>query len=189
MPQSEHYSACNDYLDSRQGTYEFRCRRYGVIADKLELMGLSEGDIIVDMGAGRCEFGRYLRERFPKLGLYYIPFDGAIDGINLEDGVAPIFADFYVAIEVIEHLSVPEKLLSDMATHARKGIAVTTPNADCVDVLKMDITHKTPINTARLLRFGCVTQPLMMFTEDRLDTIVAWKAHSDDPPEWMTRNI
>src|SRR6266568_1986073 len=81
---TEHYFRCNEYLNERKGTYAFRRRRYDAVGRRLLALGLQEGDVVADLGAGRCEFGRYLRLEFPQLGLIYLPFDGAIDGIDFD---------------------------------------------------------------------------------------------------------
>jgi hypothetical protein len=171
---AKHRTDCETYLGERKGTYEFRCKRYRAVADRMEQLGLAAYDKIVDIGAGRCEFGLYLRERFSSLNLYYMPFDGSLDGVNLEKWVPPIEADFYIAIEFLEHLSYPWRLMTDMRRMSRKGVVLTTPNPKCTDVLGMDRTHKTPISMQQLSFHGFRCRAQRMFTETKMDTIIAW---------------
>lgn len=137
-----------DYLTERTGTYEYRTRRYSAVADRLELLGLADGDLVVDVGAGMCEFGRYLYRDRGWSGRY-LPVDGAITGINLDTLVLAGFtADFFVAIEILEHLRAPIHVLADMLDHAEKGVVLTTPNTDKLGetfVREMDETHVSPI--------------------------------------------
>lgn len=171
-----HYEDCNSYLNKRTGTYEFRCRRYGLIVDRLSRMGLNHGDVVVDVGAGRCEFGRYLREA--GWHCHYIPFDGSIDGVDLDRGWRlPFRPHFAVAIEFIEHLTHPFLFMRRLLDQCQIGVAVTTPNPAEVDVLAMDATHKSPVTETQLRMQGFFTQALQLFTEDKRDTIVAYKAH------------
>lgn len=169
----QHYHSCNEYLNARVGTYEFRCRRYREVFERLIRMGLCENDIIVDIGAGRCEFGRFLREQ--QWNTVYIPFDGSIDGVDLNNWTPPISAAFYVAIEVIEHLDAPWWTLHALYAASTKGVAITTPNPACVDVLGMDATHKVEIWQHRLVQHGFIADAVRMFTDDREDTIIAYK--------------
>lgn len=136
-------------------------------------MGLTEGDIVVDIGAGRCEFGRFVREQ--GWDIVYIPFDGSIDGVDLNNWTPPIEAAFYVAIEVIEHLDAPYWTLHAMHSQSTKGVAITTPNPAEVDVLGMDSTHKVEIWGHRLVQHGFHVEAVKMFTEDKQDTIIAYK--------------
>ena len=172
----------NAYLDKRIGTYEFRCRRYEAVCQKLEVMGFETTrqncrGIIVDLGAGRGEFGAYLRTRFSSSKHIYIPLDASIDGIDL-DNFRPWIEGitFYTAIEFLEHLPHVSVMhyLSMMPYQAKKGAVITTPDPETTDVLAMDVTHKTPIHAAELMHRGWNVEHQRLFTEHR-DTIVAWK--------------
>jgi hypothetical protein len=150
----------------------------------MELMGfvsrqsLHKREVVVDLGAGRGEFGAYLRHRWPTSGHIYLPIDASIDGCDLED-LAPWVqgATFYTAIEFLEHLShiSVSHFLAFLPYRAVKGAVITTPNPKCTDVLGMDTTHQTPINQEwlREAQWECEAQPL--FTE-KPDTLVAWSA-------------
>lgn len=161
----------NAYLDNREGTYEFRCRRYDAVHEQLLHMGMRQADTIADIGAGRCEFGQRLREN-NHIGMY-VPIDGSIDGVDLNRWDPPDKVDWVVSIETIEHLHDPARILARFKTMARFGVVVTTPNADAVDVLAMDPTHLVPITRADLASWGYVTEVQSLFTEVD-DTIVGW---------------
>jgi hypothetical protein len=134
-------------------------------------------DIVVDLGAGRGEFGAYLRTRFPKSKHLYVPLDASIDGIDL-DCFAPWLegASYYVAIEFLEHLPRLSTMhyLNLMPFKARKGAVITTPDPETTDVLGMDSTHQTPINAWELRTRGWDVEHCRLFTEHN-DTIVGWK--------------
>lgn len=142
------------YLAARRGTYEYRTRRYRAVADELERLGLADGDQVVDVGAGMCEFGRYLYSR----GWYgqYVAVDGSIDGTDLNRWM-PHRADFFVAIEVLEHLNDPALKLGDMWACATKGVVITTPDTDVLGdaaVRSMDTTHIYPLYRHHLRSWG-----------------------------------
>lgn len=172
--QEERIQFWDTYLDARTGTYEFRCRRYDAVIDRLLVMGMRRADTILDLGAGRMEFARRLRER-GHLGMY-VPVDGSIDGTDLNTWEPPDHVDWGVAIEVIEHLHVPNALMAKAKIAARYGIVITTPNPDAVDVLALDPTHITPVSIADLAQWGYEHQTQMLFT-DVDDTIIAWYDH------------
>lgn len=168
------------YLAERTGTYEYRTRRYAAVADKLELLGLEDDDLVVDFGAGMCEFGRYLYRDRGWSGRY-LPVDGAIQGADLNGTLDDfITADFFVAIEVVEHLLSPVHEIAMMLGLARKGVVLTTPHTDALGaefVRAMDETHHTPIYRAWLEdRFGLrmSVEELSLFGE-RNDTLLAWR--------------
>src|SRR5262249_59434966 len=98
---------------------------------------------------------------------------GSIDGVDLNRWAPPIPADFYVAIEFIEHVTQPFTLLHRMFLQSRKGVAISTPNADEVDVLAMDSTHVRPVRPGELAELGYLVETIRMFTSDKRDTLVA----------------
>ena len=163
---------CNNYLGKRVGTYEFRCRRYNKVYEAMQRIGIPDDATVIDVGAGRGEFGLYLREQRPDSRHLYVPIDGSIDGIELENWEPHHEVDFFVAIEFLEHLKAPGWLLRCMCAHAKRGVIITTPNAACTDVLGMDPTHKTPLSMEELMAWGLTVSPQMLFTEDRLDTLI-----------------
>ncbi len=160
------------YRDSRRGTYEYRCRtRYKAVADKLFAMGLDQNHTVRDIGAGTCQFGRYLRERH--WAGDYIPVDAVIDGTDVDQyNVLP--ADFIVSIETVEHLYLPLRLVAEMCMKARRGVVLTTPNPDAVDVLNCDPTHVSAVPAADLLMFSFQVERHSWFgIQD--DTLLGWR--------------
>lgn len=172
---SEHIKKWESYRDSRKGTYEFRARtRYKAVADALFRMGLADFHSVMDVGAGSCQFGRYLREVGFR-GLY-IPVDAVIDGTDLETWTPAQQprANFVVAIEVIEHVSRPMRLLSALRAAALRGIAITTPNPEAVDVLRCDPTHVSVVSPEDLKFHGMnVVRRSWFGVPD--DTLLAWR--------------
>jgi hypothetical protein len=171
--QKDLKQACQGYLNERCSSYWFRCRRYKAVADKLFELGLKDSHTMFDLGAGRCDFDYYMRTTRKWRGRY-VPIDGSIDGTNLEKWF-PVEAEWYVAIEVVEHLSFPIHFLWDCMYHVRKGMVITTPNPKTTDVLGMDPTHITPVYANQL------RDPLLFKVETRSffgkpkDSLLAWK--------------
>jgi hypothetical protein len=162
------------YLGARTGTYEFRCRRYAAVARKLQEMGLADGDLVVDVGAGRCEFDHFLRTSLGWTGRY-LPVDGSLDGTDIERWAPPetLRPEFFVAIELVEHLHAPHRLMRRMRAHARKGVAVTTPNPETTDVLGMDATHVTPVHFEEFTARGWAAEKCSLFGQPE-DSILAY---------------
>lgn len=162
------------YRDTRRGTYEYRSRtRYSAVLQRLTLMGLRIGDSILDVGAGTCQFGRYLDER----GWYgkYVPVDAVIDGTDLETWSCPP-ADFVVCIEVVEHLKRPERLMRSMLDNARRGVVLTTPNCEAVDVIACDPTHVSIVPPWILETMEFTTERHSWFGVYQ-DSLLAWRRH------------
>lgn len=166
---AERIREADTYLASRTGCYEYRCHRYDAALETMHGLGLDDDCTVVDVGAGMGEFGvrmhtgrraltgvaaRNTHHRDPS-GISasrarYVPVDAAIDGVDLEKWVPPRKADFFVCLEVLEHLTCPSRLMVEMVFHATKGVIVSTPNPDTTDVLGMDSTHRTPIRRKAL---------------------------------------
>jgi hypothetical protein len=163
----------NGYLDARTGKYEWRCQRYDAVIRKLYEMGLENGDHIVDVGAGRQEFHTRLKEWGWKGA--YTPLDASIDGIDLEEWTPDRSPDFYVAIEILEHLHTPMQLADLMADDAAKGVAATTPNPYTTDVLGMDPTHVIEVFPEDFAGLEWNTQ-ISSFYGQEDDSILAWRA-------------
>lgn len=163
------------YLGERTGTYEFRCRRYRAVANSLLLAGIQDNDLIYDVGAGMCEFGRYMYQTLNWSG-QYVAVDGAIDGTDLETWSPADTAHAFVCIEVIEHLQDPARLLAEFEQKATKVAVVTTPNAETVDVLGMDRTHVSPIRQAMLRARGWYTEAVSLFNRPEDTIIGVWRA-------------
>lgn len=164
--------SCEDYLSTRQGSYEFRCIRYKGVADKLYDMGLDRWDDIVDIGAGRQQFESYMRlER--KWEGEYIPIDGSIDGTNLEEWLPGCRYSFMVAIEVLEHLNTWERMMMIMENFTICGAVATVPNPKTVDVLGCDPTHVSVIHEHDFREHNWSVQPVSFFHKPD-DTLLAW---------------
>jgi trans-aconitate methyltransferase len=146
---------CDNYLDDRTGKYEYRAIRYRAAIEAMLRIGLDDTMTIYDIGAGMTEFDYTLRAEYGWRGRY-IPIDGGIDGTDLNTWTPPREAHFFVALEILEHLSKPYTLLTKMQMYAARGVILSTPNPDTTDVLGMDPTHKTPIHTVDLERYGVV---------------------------------
>lgn len=164
-----------EYLGERTGTYAYRCRRYYAVNKKLKELGFVDGDLIYDVGAGMCEFGRYLFREADWTGRY-VPVDGAIDGTELNDWAPPVTAHAFVAIEVIEHLRDPGRMLALMQVQATRGVVVTTPNPETVDVLALDRTHVHPIPVWFLRHFGFEVETVSLFGKPDDTLIGTWNA-------------
>lgn len=167
-----------DYLNARRGTYEFRCQRYEAVGEVMEVEGpfrdgcLNRWDSLCDVGAGRCEFRRYMREQ-GWCGQYRA-VDGSIDGTDLNAWEPRLRYDWFVAIEVLEHLDDPYTLMQKLVAKARKGVVITTPNAETVDVLDIDPTHVTPLYPHDFKVLGWQHEIRSFFCKEN-DSILAWR--------------
>lgn len=173
---------CKQYLAERRSSYDFRCRRYDRVIRYLETaMGFKakEKPSIVDVGAGTQDFKRRMGDWVHnplETGHWYgkyIPIDGSIDGTDLNYWVPTLKADYYVCIEVLEHLHNPFRLMDEMVRCAKKGVIITTPNSDVVDTLSIDSTHVTPLYAFHFEMRGWKTQIHQLFGNPN-DSIVAW---------------
>jgi hypothetical protein len=144
-------------------------------------MGLDDSCTVVDVGAGWTELEVCLRREGYWMGRY-IPVDACIDGVDLEDWLPPRSAEFFVALEVIEHMRRPLRLLYAMAMGATKGVVVTTPNPRTTDVLGMGVTHQTPVCRETLESLGFEVQPCSLFGKPEDSLFATWggtKAEND----------
>lgn len=140
---------CDQYMDDRTGKYEYRAVRYRLAIEHMKKHGLDDTMTIVDLGAGMTEFDYCLRVEYNWRGRY-IPVDGGIDGTDLNRWHPPRRAHWFVALEILEHLTNWEWVLSDMKNHATMGVVVSTPNPFTTDVLAMDDTHVVEISADML---------------------------------------
>jgi hypothetical protein len=169
---TEHVTKWTHYRDTRKGTYEFRARtRYKAVADRLFALGMNNRHTLVDVGAGTCQFGQYLRERGWRGE--YIPIDAVIDGTDLETWTARP-ADYMVSIEVVEHVHSPYRLLDTMVRNARRAIVITTPNHEAVDVIGCDPTHVSVVPAWALEGDGFTVERASWFGVPD-DTLLAWR--------------
>lgn len=167
-----HQERCREYLSQRRSTYEFRCKRYLGVIEKLRALGLRDGDRIVDVGAGSQDFHRCLQDAGYRVS--YIPIDGSIDGTDLNEWTPPANpVDFYVCIEILEHLHNPFRLMDMLCSAARKGCVATTPNSEVIDTLAIDATHVTSLYEHHFRARGWKTELRSFFCEID-DSILAW---------------
>lgn len=149
---------CDNYMDSRTGKYEFRAVRYRCAIETMLALGLDDSMTIFDVGAGMTEFDYCLRREYNWRGRY-IPIDGGIDGTDLNHWVPPRHAHWFVALELLEHLTNWTHLVQQMQWQATQGIVVSTPNPGTTDVLGMDPTHVCEVHPHQLRARGfTVTQ-------------------------------
>lgn len=142
---------CDNYMDERTGKYEFRAIRYRHAIDAMFDHGLDDSMTIYDVGAGMTEFDYCLRREYNWRGRY-IPVDGGIDGTDLNEWRIPRVGHWFVALELLEHLTKWELLVRKMQFAALKGIVISTPNPQATDVIGMDPTHVREIWPAELRR-------------------------------------
>lgn len=168
--------ACDNYLGARTGNYEFRRTRYLMALNALKEAGLNHSSTIMDVGAGWTEFDYCLRVD-GGLRCRYIPVDGGIDGVNLEVWSPPRLVNYFVCLEVIEHLRRPTILLLNMQMSTKPGgaVVVSTPNPETVDVLAIDATHKTPVSRGFLTALGFDVEVTSLFGKPNDSLFAVWK--------------
>lgn len=149
----QHIGACDSYLNNRTGKYAWRRVRYLRALTAMQAVGLDHSHTVLDVGAGFTELDYCLRADGQWRGRY-VPVDGSIDGTDLDQWTPPRDADFFVALELLEHLHNPARLVAAMQKRCRLGIVISTPNPLTTDVLGMDATHMTPIFADDLNRWG-----------------------------------
>jgi hypothetical protein len=149
----EQIRACDGYLAARTGKYEWRRVRYLATLNALQGRGLADHHTVIDVGAGWTELDVCLRVDGGWRGRY-IPVDGCVDGTDLEVWTPWRDADFFVALELLEHLEDPERLARELQRATTSALIVSTPNPATTDVLGMDSTHVTPIRAEELAGWG-----------------------------------
>lgn len=135
---------CDNYMDERTGKYEYRAVRYRHAIEEMYVNGLDDSMTIFDVGAGMTEFDYCLRVEYNWRGRY-IPIDGGIDGTDLNDWTPPREGHWFVALELLEHLTHWRTLVLRMKGKATKGVVISTPNPRTTDVIGMDPTHVAEI--------------------------------------------
>lgn len=167
-------TACDQYLAGRTGKYEWREVRYRHALAALERHGLGHDDTVIDVGAGWTEFDYCLRTVGGSRCRYY-PVDGCLDGVDLETWQPPRRAEFFVALELLEHLRYPSDLVYAMQDACSKALVVSTPNPETTDVLGMDRTHRTPITTAMLGAWGFrFVEPVSFYGQPNDSLFAVW---------------
>lgn len=169
---SSHVEKWTHYMHARRGDFEFRSKtRYAAVAAALVDMGLKDGDLIVDVGAGTCQFDHHMRTVEGWCGRY-LGVDAVLDGTDLNVWVPKMQADYFVCIEVLEHLEDPERMIRLMHNYATKGVACTTPNPAAVDVLTCDPTHISVVPAEMFEKYGWATWARSFFGV-AADTLIA----------------
>jgi hypothetical protein len=141
------------YLEARTGKYEWRAVRYRAALEAMRSLGLDDSHTVMDVGAGWTELDHCLRVEGGWRGRY-VPIDAGHDGTDLEHWTSPRPADFFVALEVVEHVRYPGRLIGAMQMAAARGVILSTPNPETTDVLGMDATHKVAVGRSRLESHG-----------------------------------
>lgn len=164
------------YLAERTGLLEYRFIRYAAVADALEAMGMNDSHLLVDVGAGMCDFDFYLRTVRGWKGRY-LPIDASISGVDFENIKLDVIADYTTAIEVIEHVKNAEGLIGQIQDHTSSGMVFTTPNTGKLGedyVYAMDRTHIRPWRAYELGNLGFETEIKSFFGQEQ-DSILARK--------------
>ena len=144
----------DSYMAERTGRFEWRAERYRAALDAMQELGLNHNQTVLDIGAGWTELDAVLRTDGRWRGRY-IPVDFGVDGTDLETWTSPRSVDFAVALEIIEHLRDPWRLVDELQRTA-PAVIVSVPNPETTDVLGMDDDHKTVIHRAELEDRGFV---------------------------------
>lgn len=175
------FQSCDTYLGERTGKYEYRAVRYRKAADWLFLNGLDDSHTICDIGAGWTEFDYCLRKEYDWKGRY-IPIDGGITNIDLNNWVPEREVSFFVALEILEHLQNPVRLIREMKKKTSHGIVVSVPDPAKLDIIELDPTHITEVDEIMLQRekFITVSEKLYggVFTNGGNDALMGY---------WMKR--
>lgn len=164
-------SKCDRYLAERT-SYQWRRTRYRKAAGRLRQRGLADSDTLVDVAAGWTELDYCLRHELDWRGRY-IPIDGGIDGTDLNLWAPARRAEWFVALEILEHLANPARLVQVMQAHADKGLVVSTPNPAVVDVMGMDPTHVTAISAETVGRWGLHVEVCSLYGQPN-DGLLGW---------------
>lgn len=177
--QAPHYprrsiAQCEAYLLSRTGTYEQRSVRYARAIGALFSFGLSDESLVVDVGAGWTELDYMLRTGFNWRGRYW-PLDCAIDGTDLNAWEPGRDVDFFVCLEILEHLRNPTRLLLSLMSRARRAIVCSVPNPSTTDVLGMDPTHVTKVGPDLFRALGFSVQEVSFYGRPADSLFAVWE--------------
>lgn len=150
------FGVADDYMSERTGRFEYRAVRYRAALEAMQEHGLSHNHTVYDIGAGWTELDAVLRVDGGWRGRY-IPVDFGTDGTNLESWVPPRHVDFAAALEIIEHLYHPWRLVEALK-NAAPVVVISVPNPETCDVMGMDADHKSIITREDLEAHGFVVQ-------------------------------
>lgn len=162
MSASLFIASQDKYLSERTGKYEFRAVRYRLAADELVRMGLNDSHTLLDLGAGWTEFDYCLRVEYGWRGRY-IPVDGSINGEDLNIWHPPREYDFFVGLELLEHLASPAHLVEAVQRKTLVGGVVSVPDPSKFDIMSIDDTHITEVTSHMLEGWGFVTQNVQLY--------------------------
>lgn len=178
MPPHLSFDACDVYMSERTGRYEYRAVRYRRAIEHLFDMGLDDSDTIYDIGAGWTEFDYCLRKEYDWRGRY-VPVDASMLPLDLNTWVPERRTEFFVALELLEHLHDPERLLSEMTVHADKGVVCSVPNPLTVDVRGIDATHFSEPDHALFASYGYEVEEFLayggVYSAGKDDSLMAWR--------------
>lgn len=150
------FGVADDYMSERTGRFEYRAIRYRAALEVMQELGLMHNHTVYDIGAGWTELDAVLRVDGGWRGRY-IPVDFGTDGTNLETWVPPRHVDFVCALEIIEHLYEPWRLVESLKV-ASPVVIISVPNPETCDVLGMDSDHKSIITVEALEERGFTVQ-------------------------------
>lgn len=162
---------CDNYLGCRTGKYEWRQVRYRAAGDAM--FPISNDDTIFDLGAGMTELDYCLRVDYDWRGRY-IPIDGGIDGTDLESWFPPRRGDWFVGLEIIEHLYNWRSMVIKAQYMANKGVILSTPNPRTTDVLGMDETHVVAITPGELEDLGFTVEERSFYGQPNDSLFAVW---------------
>lgn len=145
-----------EYLRGHRSLAFERQNRFLAAADRLRHHGLSDADLLYDLGAGYTELDYHLRVQHGWRGRY-VPVDAWVDGTDLLTWTPPRRVGWFAALELLEHLADPLSVVNMMKAYCTGGFVVTTPNPATVDVLAQDPTHVTPLPEGQLQAWGMDT--------------------------------
>lgn len=163
---------CDNYLGCRTGKYEWRQVRYRAAGDFM-YPRLRHEDTVFDMGAGMTEFDYCLRVDYDWRGRY-IPVDGGIDGTDLNSWFPPRRAEWFVGLEIIEHLEDWERLVLLAQFMSLKGVVLSTPNPRTTDVLGMDDTHVCAVTAGELEELGFTVEERSFYGQPNDSLFATW---------------
>lgn len=149
------------YLAASTGSYEKRLTRYRLASQQL---GLGPHTPLTDLGSGRKEMERHLREDHGWRGLY-TPVDAAEDGTDLNFWQPrPHKAHrYYSALEVLEHLPNWKNLLANLRAAGPHSLVATVPDPEQVDIFAMDDTHVSAIHAEDFEALGFVVSRVSIY--------------------------
>lgn len=166
---------CEKYLAARTGNYRRRCERYAAAYQVMQANGgLTDNDILLDLGAGWTELDIYLRREQDWRGRYWA-IDGWM-GLDIAKFLAPREVDWTVLLEVVEHF-VPfeaETVVARAKMTSQKGVVLTTPNPATTDVLGMDADHKFHVFGSWLVERGFKVEVQSLYGQPDDSLLAYW---------------